>query len=66
MESQIIQEKMLHFAVTLFYFVILSLGNGSALNRNEYIRGLDTLKENLVKELGFSQEPDMDQVSVLK
>ena len=66
MESQIIQEKMLHFAVTLFYFVILSLGNGSALNRNEYIRGLDALKENLVKELGFSQEPDMDQVSVLK
>ena len=66
MESQIIQEKMLHFAVTLFYFVILSLGNGSALNRNEYIRGLDTLKENLVKELGFSQEPDMDQVSVQK
>ena len=66
MESQIIQEKMLYFVVTLFYFVILSLGNGSALNRNEYIRGLDTLKENLVKELGFSQEPDMDQVSVLK
>ena len=57
---------MLHFTVTLFYIVMLSLGKGSALNRNEYVKGLDTLKEHLVKELGFSQEPDLDQVSVHK
>jgi len=55
---------MLHFTVTLFYIVMLSLGKGSALNRNEYVKGLDTLKEHLVKELGFSQEPDVDQVEV--